>query len=229
MKQISLSILSFSFALIVNAQSKHNSKESKTKTVVGITGGVSIASMKAKASGVSFTTDSKVGLTIGIIADLNLSNHFILQQGLNFTQKGSKINLNSGTDRVNSKETLNYIELPVNLLYSIGVGKGKFFGGAGPAFSYGIGGKSESTITTNGQMTTDSHTVKFGNSAGRDDYKPIEIAGNIIAGYELANGLFFSANYNFGVNNIATDNNSSGKIHNRYFGLHIGYKFASSK
>ncbi|MBI3719923.1 MAG: PorT family protein [Sphingobacteriales bacterium] len=228
MKKISLSIFALSFTLILYAQPKQNSKESKPKEVIGITGGISIASMKAKASGLSFTTDSKVGLTIGVIADLKLSHHFTLQHGLNFTQKGSKINLNFDTDKVHSKETLNYIELPINILYSVEAGKGKFFGGAGPAFNYGIGGKSESTITSNGQTTSDSHNVKFGNSVGTDDYKPLEIAGNIIAGYELQNGLFFSANYNFGINNIAVEDNS-GKIHNRYFGLRIGYKFTGSK
>jgi hypothetical protein len=227
MKKFFLTTFLFTTAVLVQAQSKHI-KEANTKFNFGITGGINIASMKAKAEGISISTNSKIGFTIGVLADFPLNNQFVLQPGLNFAQKGSKINMSFFGD-IKSKETLNYIELPVNLLYRTPAGRGTFFGGAGPAFNFGIGGKSESTIVLDGQTETDKHNIKFGSDPNNDDYKPFELAGNLLIGYELSNRIFFTVNYNFGLTNIAVDNSDGSKVNNNYIGLRIGYKFGSSK
>ena len=178
----------------------------------GVTGGTSISSQKFKSSGISVSGDSKVGFTAGVLADLGLSQNFAFQPGLNFVQKGSK--LTSGG--VTATQTLNYIELPLNLLYRTPAGSGKFFGGIGPVLGYGLGGKTES-----GGESTDIH---FG-SSNNDDYKAFEFSGNIIAGYEFSNSFFLSANYNHGFSNIVNGNGSDVTGKNNYFGIRIGYKF----
>src|SRR5262245_50769987 len=106
-KLFALYIALFSL-IVVNAQSVR----------FGITAGTSIASQKYKSSGLSITGDSKVGFTAGVLADAAISENFVFQPGLNFTQKGSK--LSSGGFTVT--QTLNYIELPLNFLYKAPAG-----------------------------------------------------------------------------------------------------------
>jgi hypothetical protein len=182
----------------------------------GVTAGTSIASQKFKSSGISISGDSKVGFTAGVLADMGVTENFVFQPGLNFTQKGSKISSNG----VTATQTLNYIELPLNFLYNTAAGSGHFFGGIGPVLGYGISGKAESD--------GESQDIHFGNS-DNDDYKPFEFSGNILAGYEFSNGVFVSANYNHGFSNILNGGDSGESAKNSYFGIRLGYKFGAKK
>ena len=55
----------------------------------GIQAGTAIASQKAKQSGISITSDGKVGFTVGVTSDISIAESFTFQPSLNFTQKGS--------------------------------------------------------------------------------------------------------------------------------------------
>ena len=186
----------------------------------GVTAGITIASQKFKSSGLSITGDSKVGFTAGVLADLGLSENFAFQPGLNFTQKGSKFTFDFGGGSETVKETLNYIELPLNFLYKAPAGSGKFFAGLGPVLGYGISGKDKS-----GGQTEDVH---FGSGAD-DSYKAFEFSGNILAGYEVAGGFIVVASYNLGISNIINNPDSGDSGKNRYFGIRVGYLFGGSK
>ncbi len=182
----------------------------------GVTGGITIASQKFKSSGISITSDSKVGFTVGLLADLGLSENFAFQPGLNFTQKGSKFS--SAGESVT--QTLNYIELPLNFLYKAPAGSGSFFAGIGPVLNYGISGKAKSSGV--------SEDINFG-SSDNDDYKAFEFSGNILAGYEFSNGFFADVSYNLGLSNILNGGDSENSAKNRYFGIRIGYQFGGNK
>ncbi len=186
------------------------------QTKFGVSAGTSFASMKTKIEGVSITTDSKVGFSVGFLADMGISENFAFQPGLNFNQKGGK--MKSGNDE--ATQTLNYIEVPLNFIFKTQAGNGKFFGGLGPVLGYGISGKSK--YKENG--STETEDINFGNDEAEDDVKPFEASGNILAGYEFANGFFAAVNYNLGLSNIALgDGDYSTK--NRFFGIRIGYMF----
>jgi hypothetical protein len=178
----------------------------------GVTAGTSIASQKFKSQGISISGDSKIGFTAGVLADLGLSENFVFQPGLNFTQKGSKIS----SGGVTATQTLNYVELPLNFLYKTPAGSGSFFGGMGPDLGYGLSGTAKSD--------GESQDVHFG-SSDDDDYKAFEFSGNILAGYEFSNGFFVSANYNHGFSNILNGAGSDASAKNNYFGIRLGYKF----
>ena len=182
----------------------------------GITAGTAIASQKYKASGINISGDSKVGFTAGLFANLGLSENFAFQPGLNFVQKGSKISSGGAT----ATQTLNYIEVPLNVLYRTPAGSGHFFGGVGPALGYGVSGTAKSD--------GESQDVHFG-SSDTDDYKPFEFSGNILAGFEFSNGFLVSANYNHGFNNILNGGGSDASAKNSYIGIRIGYMFGGSQ
>lgn len=186
----------------------------------GVTAGITIANQKFKSSGLSITGDSKVGFTAGAVADVGITENFSFQPGLNFTQKGSKVTFDPGTGSQTSKQTLNYIELPLNFLYKAPAGAGKFFAGLGPVLSYGISGKAKDD--------GDEFDIHFGSDTD-DDYKAFEFSGNVLAGYELAGGFLVAVNYNLGFSDILNGGDSDESVKNKYFGIRIGYLFGGSK
>jgi len=188
-------------------------------TSFGITAGAVFTSYKAAVESVSITSRTKAGFTAGAVVSIGMGKYISLQPALNFVQKGGTFKDEGSAD----KTTLNYLELPLNIVYNTSGAKGKFFAGAGPCFSMGLSGKDKYKDDYYDE-TTD---IKFG-SGTDDDLKPLEVCINIIAGYQLKNGLFIAANYNAGLNNIANGDSFYSvdtKYHNRYFGVRIGCMF----
>lgn len=182
----------------------------------GISGGLSSALIDAKFEGITLTSDAKIGFIGGLIVSSPIAKRFSFRPELNFVQKGGTINF--AQEGIKDNTTLNYIELPLNVVYS---SKRKFFFGAGPSLAYGISGKYKIT-----GMYTESGNLKFG-SGDNADFKPLEFGVNLLAGWQFTNGIFFTINYNTGISNISAT--SDEKDHNSYLGLRIGYMFKSKK
>lgn len=178
----------------------------------GFDAGLLSSTAKITEDGTTSSSKSRIGFNIGVVTDIMMDKNWSFQPGLSFLQKGGK-DSQDGTD---ADLSLNYLELPLNIVFHADRKKGGFTAGAGPCLSYALSGKAK--ITDNG--VTISQTLHFGNSSS-DDLKPFEFGGNVLAGYEFANGLFLTANYNFAFSNIATDSQS--KFKNNYFGIRIGF------
>lgn len=191
------------------------------KASFGFTAGTTISSYKIKAESLTISPKSKVGFTTGVVSSINFGKNFSFQPGLHFVQKGGKMKNEQATNQL----TLNYVELPLNMLYNIHQPKGKFFVGAGPSLSMGISGKEKLKDGSNSL----SEKIKFGNKED-DDLKAIEVGINFLAGYQCKNGLLIAANYNTGLNNLViAPANTDTKYHNNYFGIRMGYMFGSIK
>ena len=200
--------LLFAFILFFSA-----AKSQESQTRFGVTAGLSIANWNIKASGMSIGTQSVTGFTGGVLAFMPLSSNISLQTGLNYVQKGTKVD-DQGGDITTAK--LNYIELPLNIVYN----HEGFHIGAGPSVAMGLSGTMKSTS----QGTTETSDVTFG--SGDNDVARFDIGANLTAGYVLPSGFMLSANYNFGLSNLQPGTSSSdGKVTNRYFGIRIGYLF----
>lgn len=191
------------------------------KAKFGFMGGLTLGSQSTKSSGLKISGNSRAGFTLGVLADVNLSDNFSFQPSLNFTQKGGKYDFSDlglpGSGKVDF--VLNYIEVPLNVLFKANAGKGKFFFGAGPSLSFGMSG----TVKSDNSPDED---VKFG-SGDNDDLKPFDFGGNVLAGYELSSGVFIALNYNTTLNNIAIESDATTR--NSYFGIRIGYLLGGKK
>lgn len=191
--------------------------------------------------GEKLVTDSKTGLAIGLVADVEIGNSLHFRPELNYVQKGAREN-DSYTNTFGGSTTyyttegkikLNYLELPLNFCYNVPVGSGELLLGAGPIIGIGIGGAIEysTTVKTNSMVETEefSNTVKFDgdkNSTSTDQslhLKPIDINLGFLGGYRLKNGVVFTAGYNVGLTNIYPDALSS--LKNKGFVLKLGYMF----
>ena len=118
-----MGIISFSLAQSIN---------------VGIKAGVNFSKLAASSGGLTLTSSSTTGFHVGAVVDLGFDN-WSLQPGLLYSTKGGTYG--SAADGGTAKLTLNYVEVPVNLLYNIPLVVGKVFIGGGPYFGYGISGK----------------------------------------------------------------------------------------
>jgi hypothetical protein len=127
-----------------------------------------------------------------------------------------------------AKLTINYIEIPMNVLYRPTMQKIRFFLGAGPSVAFALSGKDKGK--ENGVPY--SAKVKFGNNPDEDDMKRLDLGANFLAGIETPGGFVVSFNYNLGLSNLAPGNDGSGfdvKMRNRYFGLKAGYLLTRRK
>lgn len=196
---------------------------SSGQTTIGLTAGASFSNVTIKAQGISLSPKSKTGITAGIFLDVPLSANFSFQPALNFVQKGYKMKDETASETVN----LNYLEVPLNFVYSTKKNEG-FFIGAGPSFSYGISGMDKFK-SSDGSIPSDNEKIKFG--SGANEIKPLDFGLNALAGYRLTKGFIILASYNLGLNKINNDDGSAetGTIKNKYFSLKIGYLFGNRK
>ena len=85
------------------------------KTEVGITAGVTVANVQAKADNESETADSKIGFTAGLFLQTSISKKVFFAPAINFVQKGfSAPDMDPGES---DKSTLNYLEVPLNVIF----------------------------------------------------------------------------------------------------------------
>ncbi len=196
-------------------------------------------------------TKSKFGFLLGVVAQVPLSSSLSFRPELNFIQKGSKQNESStetfGGSTITSvgkaEITLNFIELPLNIVYSVPAGTGTAFFGAGPSIGYGLSGKSKSdftvTTTQTGQPTetiteSDKSDVKFDGKKDEDvaandnnaHFKALDFGGNIMAGYKLTNGMYINVGYTMGFSNLNSNANESFKT--KGFQVKLGYMFGGN-
>lgn len=89
------------------------------------------------------------GIYLSLGAELPLSEHFSVQPALAYAKRGFKqagsATIGWGKD---FEAKVNYLELPVDFIYSLGLGSGKLQFAAGPYLGYGTGGKWQ----TNGSV-----------------------------------------------------------------------------
>lgn len=129
---------------------------------------------------------------------------FSIGGGFGYVQKGAKFEANGGTIG------LNYLELPINAIYTYKIGLGSLYGGIGPYFAYGVGGK-------------DGGESSFGENNG--GFKRFDAGLNFMLGYKLQMGLSLDFGYDLGLANIEyASQDVTG--HSRSFSINVGYQIA---
>lgn len=211
MKKIfALSAALFLFAGVLTAQNSS----------FGFHAGTSISKFKFKDGDISYSMNDLVSLQAGFVVDLPIGKNFSLQPGLNYLQKGGKASEDySGVTEENIMR-VNYLEVPINILYNVRSKSGTFFVGAGPSVSFAMSGKS--IYKYNGEE--EKETIKFGNDADNDHMRGLDFGINTLAGYRFKSGFFIGANYNWGLRNLTPGGNSDdGTVKSSYYGVRVGF------
>ena len=194
--------------------------------------------------------DQRMGFRAGIMADIPLGRSFSVRPQLLYSVKGGNANIvkfatdlitklgiggtidpKTLTNDLNSNVVLNYIELPVPIMYGLEAGPGRLLLGAGPYAAVAVGG------TINGKA------IDF----NTDNFHKLDWGATASVGYELAMGLSVSAYYNYGLRNyskrsslnLASINPTNptavdpsafgGTLYNRTYGISLGYLLPSRR
>jgi hypothetical protein len=156
-----------------------------------------------------------LGFTFGAMYNLPLGEQFVIQPAVNFLNKrwaDELENLTTG-DIENTKMSINYLEIPVQFVYTGGNEKG-FFAGIGPSFNMGLSGKR--TVDLNGNSTTTDYN--FG--SGTNEEPPFTIAVNAMIGYSFG-AIQLGLNYSQGLTNQPADGVDQGNVN--HLALRLGY------
>jgi hypothetical protein len=186
-KMLSVCSVTLLFSLLVNAQ----------HTSFGVKAGINASSVKVE-DGEDY--DGKVGIHLGGLAHIHITQHFAFQPELVYSIQGGK-------DGDDLKLKLNYINIPLLAQYMTLDG---FRFQTGPQIGFLVSAKSKA-----GDVEYDI----------KDDLESVDISWVFGASYLFpgANGIGVDVRYNLGLTNISEDDNFEAR--NRVFQLGLFYQF----
>jgi hypothetical protein len=205
-----------------------------------IRAGVNLANVSVNNNGRVDDANQLTSFQVGIIGDLELAgNMIVLQPGILFTGKGSKVQRGTAGQNGYFQQTFNprYVEVPVNLVFKAPIGTGsRLFAGAGPYLAVGVGGKTE----TEGRdllgnynferkinfSDDDPTTLNREEGAGLTTIKRFDYGFNGTAGIEAKN-IVLGINYGLGLAKLqsGTNNNQDNNNKHRVLSFTLGFKF----
>jgi len=196
----------------------------------GLKAGLNLSTMRISPGDPDYTTSNKSGYHLGVVADISLQN-FSLQPGLYYITKGQKFSGQSafyggdGFGTITEKGTvrLDYLELPVNLIYNLKVAPDvKIYFGAGPYLGYGLSGKTQAAFSSDNMSGTFEKNITFSGNQPSDYTNP-DYGLNFIVGERLKH-FSIDVNYSLGLANVVPKEQGS-KFKNSAAGISIGYWF----
>jgi hypothetical protein len=220
----------------------------QAQTTFGLKGGLNIAST-------TNTTSSITTFSAGAFANVDIGKSVWFQPGLYYSGKGYKLHesnlYNAGIDfglvasdmsttKVKSEEktTINYLQVPLNIIYHKSVKLGQFFIGAGPFASVALSGRykgyAEYSMVTNMDEVIYHYDFDRKIEIGKEpqqmedytqfsDIKRMDFGVTALTGFTFSNGLLFNLSYDLGLRNIRANNYDP--IKTRVLGLSVGYTF----
>lgn len=163
-----------------------------------------------------------ISFAIGGIVDYAFTDAFSIQPGLLLSGKGFKYTETEDGDTYKDWLKLNYLEIPINIVYKHDIGNMIIYGAAGPYFGFAIGGKWKYEYEEDGDSDSGSTDVKFGDGENDDGIKRGDFGLNIGTGVEI-NSFQIGINYGLGLSNISYSEKSI--VKNNVFSISACYFF----
>lgn len=177
------------------------------------------------------------GWHVDLLLDVPLAPGLYLQPAFRYVTKGT--GLKDATDHKGelsgiyiprgSSLRLNYLEMPLSVVYKYPLGKGRITAGAGPYVAYGLNGRYSYNIVQDGRtVSRNSKDVQF-TRKNNDNLAvlrmhPWDAGANFSIGYEFFSCLTLGANYSLGLTDNDRQELTSSK--NRYVGISLGFLFS---
>lgn len=187
----------------------------------GVKAGLNLSDQAISSLGMPVKSSKINGFHGGCIFDFEIFN-INIQPGVFFSQKGYQYNqaLSNGSQTlqkpINGKIQLNYLEVPLNIMYNIKAMPGlRFYIGGGGYAGYGLSG----SYVVSGQKSD----VYFVKSVQGYQYKNPDYGVNFIVGTEILKKFTVDANYSLGLNDLSYY--SASTIKNKSIGVSVGYLF----
>jgi len=190
-------------------------------TTFGFKAGVNFQNLTGHdVNGDQLNNRLKAGLSLGVNAQIPIATDFYVQPGVEFNQKGAKSSDNYYTT------TLNYIDVPVSLVYKPLLGTGHLILGFGPYIGFGVGGHVSGGNTST-QVIFQNQINPNDFNSGYPYFKRIDAGANLLAGYELTNKVSLQLNAQLGLtktNPTIIGYSDPSSVKNTGFGFTVGYR-----
>lgn len=187
------------------------------ESVTGIKGGLNLSSLSTDGND---DKNLKMGFHAGVFSKIPFSESFAIQPELLYSGKGIKLNYDeSGVAEGDTKFNLNYIDLPVKLVFNLSE---DFEFQFGPYVSYLV----------NANVDTDAEffggDINSVDELDRDHFNSLDYGLTAGLGFDL-DPMIFGLNYNLGLNQVAKDDDVSydllGDAKNTVIQVYVGLKF----
>lgn len=162
------------------------------------------------------------------VVQYDLSRHVSLRSGIAYQQQGVKFKY--ADDEFSSITTwtkLNYLQVPLHVIYNVNVGATRLYAGIGGYAGYGISGEVKNTLwfhTEDGGYDFTEKLKAFKKiEDGGGNLERMDYGLSTLAGVQLRNGLFIQAGYQHGLTNISKDKEDTYK--NKGLQFSVGYFF----
>jgi hypothetical protein len=190
----------------------------------GITAGVNFQNLNGKnINGDKLENKLIAGFHAGVNILMPIAPEINFQPGLLFSTKGAS----NQNDSPGIKYKLNYLELPLNIVYRGALGNNFVLLGFGPYLGYAINGNVN--VGGEDRKIIFKNTVELGDPLTTPYLKRFDAGANIFAGYELGGGLYFTLNTQLGLLNLNPKDNRLGDdksiVKNTGFGISAGFRF----
>lgn len=163
-------------------------------------------------------TGTIVSPRFGALLQIPLYKGLHLQPGIFYSVKGASLISNEYVTS-SATFTMNYIELPLNLLYRYNLGKaGGVFISAGPYAAMAFYGQKRGN-------STDIGDINFGNNPG--EFDRLDYGLNFGLGYITPIGFYFKGQYSTGLANL--ENTPGASYKNQALNISVGYTFYFKK
>lgn len=175
-------------------------------------------------------------MNVGLSVDIPIYRDLYVQPMFMYSGKGHKSDAGEIGFTKDFKAKVNYLELPVQILFKPAVSSGNMVIGLGPYIAYGLGGKwkSPEDVLIGDIMIPNEGDIEFNKKGGEADFgtfvygKPWDYGGKAVLGYEYLSKYLLQFNYQWGMENIISqwgDDKRNASIKTKGYGLSIGYKF----
>jgi OOP family OmpA-OmpF porin len=230
MKKMAAALLFCCLILVING---------KAQLRTAIAGGAQMASVPGNSSPqwdtLNHNYTSRAGFHFGLIAEAPFfkSNNLYFRTGMIYSNKGRKFSstfdTSSAVSSIKGRQFVNYMEIPINIVYKKDIGKKtKFVIGGGPYVSFLFSGRETmNTIYSNGVVDRNENTsLKIPRSQGK--YKNVDAGVNAFAGAEFGR-LFVNANFSKGLSEFYQTYNNTGSFKHQVVGVTVGFFLSSEK
>ena len=165
----------------------------------------------------------------GILVDIPVSKNFSIHTGANYQKNGVILKYELPADAGETIDlklisNLNYVQVPVNFIYTTAPRSVQFFAGAGPYAGFGISGKNKIKMTSShGDVIMEDESDAFKKEEdGGSGMKRLDIGAQAVAGVKLGK-YFASVSYQAGFSNLTDNAETNDKYKNRGVQLTLGY------
>jgi hypothetical protein len=192
----------------------------------GLEGGVNLSDYIFKYNGTRQKSEDAIGLRLGILAQLTVSEHLKMQSGVYYAGNGFRLNKNDDEYRT---FIFRVVEIPLTAQFV--TGRHGLFAGAGPYLAWNAAGHQNiHERPAPGAGIEDSRkNFKFGTGSSAD-FKALDIGLGVNAGVTISRGYFLRFRSQFGLFNQFNSHHIAGyTLRNTAYSLTIAHIFSPLK